>query len=94
MGTVFERKVSTQEENHEHVSRLKTLTYMVEKLKEELSTKEALLMQGKRCKPTRMMIPSRSTSLTLSLSFHSRSEAAVGTGYGPHETIRRGAQKG
>ena len=37
-----------QEENYEQDKRIKTLTFMVEKLKEELSTKEALLMHGKR----------------------------------------------
>ena len=39
-----------QEENYEQEKRIKTLTYMVEKLKEELSSKEDLLMNGKRGK--------------------------------------------
>ncbi|XP_046658005.1 cilia- and flagella-associated protein 58-like [Daphnia pulicaria] len=37
-----------KEENYEQDKRIKTLTFMVEKLKEELSSKEALLMHGKR----------------------------------------------
>ncbi|KZS07810.1 Coiled-coil domain-containing protein [Daphnia magna] len=39
-----------KEENYEQDKRIKTLTFMVEKLKEELSTKEAVLMHGKRVK--------------------------------------------
>lgn len=42
--------LSLQEENYEQDKRIKTLTFMVEKLKEELSTKEAVLMHGKRGK--------------------------------------------
>ncbi|XP_057364666.1 cilia- and flagella-associated protein 58-like [Daphnia carinata] len=39
-----------KEENYEQNKRIKTLSFMVEKLKEELSTKEAVLMHGKRVK--------------------------------------------